>query len=84
MNSGSDHFPIITGEEREVSMIQQQRWSIGRANWIQFQKESTITTKVQNQNTIEEAHSCLVKTILQAAEKNILRDKEKTIISIVE
>ena len=45
---GSDHFPIITEEEREVSMKQQQRWSIGRANLTQFQKESTITTKVQN------------------------------------
>ena len=65
-------------------MKQKERWVIGRANWTQFHKKSAITTKVQNQNTIEEAHSCLVKTILQAAEKNILRDKEKTIISIVE
>ena len=44
---------------------------MGRSNWMQFQKESTITIKVQDQNTIEEAHSCLVKTILQAAEKSI-------------
>ena len=28
----SDHFPIIIEEEREVSMIQQQKLSIGRAN----------------------------------------------------
>ena len=65
-------------------MKQQQRLSIGRANWSQFQKDSTITTKVQNQITIEETHSCLVKTILQAAEKNILRDKEMTNSSMVE
>ena len=44
----SDHFHIIIEEEREVSMKQQQRWSIGNTNWTQFQKESTITTKVQN------------------------------------
>ena len=53
----SDHFPIIIEEEREVSIKQQQRWSIERANWTQFQKESAITTKRQNQNTIEEAPS---------------------------
>ena len=56
----------------------------GRANLTQFRKESTITTKVHNQNTIEETHSCLVKTILQAAEKNILGDKKKTNSSMVE
>ena len=27
--------------------------------------------KVQDQNTIQEVHSCLIKTILQAAEKTI-------------
>ena len=48
-------------------MKQQQRWSIGRENWMQFQKESIITTKIQKQNAIQEAHSYLVKTILQAA-----------------
>ena len=50
---GSDHFTIIIEEEREVSMEHRK---------CKFQKESTITTKVQNQNTIEKAHSCLVKT----------------------
>ena len=38
---------------------------------MQFQKESNITTKVQDQNAIETAYSNLVKTILQAAEKTI-------------
>ena len=42
---GSDHFSIIIEEEREISMKQQQRRSTGKANWMQFQKESTITTK---------------------------------------
>ena len=67
----SDHFPIIIEDEREVSTKQQQRWSIRRANWVHFQKESTITIKVQNQNTIKEAYTCLINTILQATEKNI-------------
>ena len=66
---GSDHFSIIIEVEKEVVIKQQQRWSIGRADWMQFQKESTITTKMQDQNTIEEAYRCLNKTILQAAEK---------------
>ena len=38
---------------------------------MQFQRESTITTNEQNQNTIEEAHDYLNKIILQAAEKII-------------
>ena len=33
---------------------------------------------MQYQNTIEEAYSCLVKTILQAAEKNISKTFSKT------
>ena len=45
---GSDHFPIIIEDKKEVSKKQQQRWSIGRANLMQFQKASTIATKVQN------------------------------------
>ena len=45
---------------------------------MQFQKESKIINEVQGQNTIEEAHRCLVKTIFQAAEKIIPRDEEKT------
>ena len=45
--------------------MKQQRWSIEKTNW------STITTKVQNQNRIVEAHSCQVKTTQQAAEKTI-------------
>ena len=56
----------------------------GRANWMQFQKENKITTSVWDQNTIKEAHSCLVKTILQAAEKTIFREEEKTTSSMVE
>ena len=51
---------------------------------MQFQKENKITTNVQDQKTIEEAHSRLVKTILQAAEKTILRGEEKTTSSMVE
>ena len=39
---------------------------------------------MQNQNTIEEAHSCLVKTILQEAEKTIPKDEEKANCSMVE
>ena len=62
---------IIIEDGREVSIKQQQRCSIGRANLIQFRKESTITIKVQDQNTIKEAHSSLNKTILKAAEKII-------------
>ena len=42
----SDHFPIIIEDKREVSTKQHQRWSMGRANWMQFQKEIKITTKV--------------------------------------
>ena len=45
---------------------------------MQFQKESAITAKVQNQNTIEEAHGCLVKIILQAAKKTIHKTSSKT------
>ena len=45
---------------------------------MQFQKESTITTKVQDPKTIEEEHSCLVKTILQAAEKSIPKTSPET------
>ena len=66
---GSDHFPIIIENWQEVSTKQDLRWSIESANYMQFQKECTITTKVQDENTTEELHSCLVKTILQAAEK---------------
>ena len=77
MNLGRDHFPKTIEEEREVSM-KQQRWSIGRSNWTLFQIESTITTKVHNQNTTEEAHSCLVKTILQAVEKTIPQTSSET------
>ena len=44
---GSDHFPILIEDEREVSIKQQQKWSIGKANWAQYQKEETITKKVQ-------------------------------------
>ena len=53
---GSDHFPIILEDEREFSIKQQQRWSIGRANWTQFQKKKTLTrkyrTKTQPKNQI--------------------------------
>ena len=45
---------------------------------MQFHEESIITTKVQNQNTIQEAQSCLVKTILQAAEKTIPKTSSET------
>ena len=44
---------------------------------MQFQKESKITTKVQDQNTIEEAHNYLVKTILQAAEETIPKHPQR-------
>ena len=43
-----------------------------------FQKEITIKLKVQDQNTIEEEHSCQIKTILQAAEKTIPKTSSKT------
>ena len=49
----------------------EQRKEIGRS----FRK-SKIITKVQNQNTIEKAQSCLAKTILQAAEITILKTSE--------
>ena len=62
-------------------MKQQQRWSIGRENWMQFQKESIITTKIQKQNAIQEAHSCLVKTILQTEEKTIPKTSSETVAS---
>ena len=41
------------------------------AHMMNFQNESKITTKLWDQNTIKEAHSCLVKTILQAVEKTL-------------
>ena len=34
----SGHYPIIIKDEREISTKQNQRWSLGRAHWIQFQK----------------------------------------------
>ena len=49
----SDHFPIIIEDEREVSTKHHHRWSIGRAYWMQFQKERKITTKMRDQNTIK-------------------------------
>ena len=64
---GSDHFPIIIEDKKEFSIKQQQDGS----NWIQFQKKGKITTKVQDQSRIGESYSCLVKIILQAAEKSI-------------
>ena len=64
---GSNHFPIIIEDERKLSTKQYQIWSIRRENWMQFQKESKITIKVQDQNTIKAAHRGLVKTIFQAA-----------------
>ena len=75
---GSGHFPNTIEYENEVSIKQNQRWSLGRAHSIQFQKESKITTKMRDQNTIKEAHSSLVKTILQAAEKTISKTSPKT------
>ena len=82
--SGSDLFPIIIEDERKVPTKQNQRWSIERTNGMQFQRERKITTRVWDWSTIEEARSSLVKTILQATEKTISRDKEKTTSSIVE
>ena len=38
-----------------------------------FRKKAKLQQKVQDQNTIKTAHSCLVKTIWQAAEKPILK-----------
>ena len=61
-----------------VSTKQNQKWSIGRANWMQFQRKSKITSRVGNQNTIEEAHSCLINTILQAAEKKTSAKTKKS------
>ena len=45
---------------------------------MKFQKESTITIKVQKQDTIEEVHSCLLKIILQAVEKTIPKTSSHT------
>ena len=45
---------------------------------MQFQKISTVTIKVLNQNTIEEAHNCLIKIILYAAEKTILKTSSES------
>ena len=73
----NDYFLIIIEDKREVPTKQQQIWSIGKPNWMQFQKKSTITTRVQDQNTIEEAHSCLIKITLQAAEKTILKHSQR-------
>ena len=53
-------------------------------------KLDAISERKQNYNKsagpkhIEEAQSCLVKTVLQAAEKTIPRDEEKTTSSMVE
>ena len=35
--------------------------------------EENIITRVHDQNTIEKAHSCLIKTIIQAAERYTLK-----------
>ena len=70
---GSDHFPIILRNEKENTTKQQQRWSIRKANWTQYQIKSIITTKVQDHESIEEAYSCLTKSILQAAKNTITK-----------
>ena len=75
---GNDRFPIIIELKREVSSKEYQRWSIERASWMHFQKESKITSKVHDRNTIDEAHSCPVKTILQAAERTIPKASPET------
>ena len=46
------HFPIILRCERKITTKQKQRWSIKRTNWIQFQIESILTTKLQDQGLI--------------------------------
>ena len=38
---GSDHFPIFLEDEKETCIIQQQRWSTGRANWSILQNEKS-------------------------------------------
>ena len=54
---------------KEKSPQNKQKWSIRRTNWKRFKRESKITTNVQDQDTIEEAYSCINKTILQASQK---------------
>ena len=49
-----------------------------------FRKKAKLQQKRRTKNRIEETHSCLVKTILQAAEKTIPRDEEKITSSMVE
>ena len=68
---------LIIRDKREIFTKQNQRWEIRKENWMQFQKESKIT-RVRDQNTIKEAYSYLVKTILQVAEKTNLKKSPET------
>ena len=45
---------------------------------MQFQKESKITTRVRDQNTIGKTYSSRVKVILQTAEKTIPKTYPET------
>ena len=65
-------------DKSESSTKQQQRWSIGRANWTSFQKEAKITTKVRDQDIVEESYGCLVETIIGVAEKSIPKTSSET------
>ena len=75
---GSDHFPIFLEDERETPIKQSQRWNTGRANWSIFQKEVKITTKVRDQDTVEETYGRLVESIIGAAEKSIPKTSIET------
>ena len=42
---GSDYFPIIIEDEREVSTKQNQTWSLGKAHWYNFRKKVKLQQK---------------------------------------
>ena len=73
MEQGSDHFSIILKDKGEIPTKQQQRWSINGKDWIQFQIESTITTKMLNQDSIEKTYRCQTRNILEAAKNFSLK-----------
>ena len=42
---GSDHFPIIIEDEREIFTKQHQRWSIGKQIGLNFKKKAKLQQK---------------------------------------
>ena len=78
---------IILMDEKKIPTKQQKRWSTKTPNWMQFQIESIIKIKMQDQDSIEEAYSQLPNKKYTTSSrkfylKNFQRSKENTTIGI--